>query len=146
MAAPGPTIPTEVIDAPVTNPFTESQWTTLMAIMDTIIPSIQSDTSTKQTDHQSIPQEEFEATVDSLKKIVDEKHDRQIFEEYLNNKASDEPKFQSTLMHAFGKLIPEANRKGMAFILSTLELVLISCYLCYTKAYIIPALELGRWY
>jgi hypothetical protein len=121
MAAPGPTVPTEVIEKPVENPFTEAQWTTLMSIMDTIIPSIQIDTNTNQTDHQSIPQKEFEAAVDSLKKTVDEKRDTRIFEEYLNKKASDEPKFQNTLKHAFGKLLPEANRKGMAFILSTLE-------------------------
>ena len=121
MAANGPPIPTEVTNVSVANPFTDTQWATLMAIMDTIIPSIKNDTTTDQTTHQSISAEEFEAAVTSLKDTLEKEHDDKVYEEYLNQKASDEPKFQNTLKHTFGKLLPESNRKGLAFILSTLE-------------------------
>jgi hypothetical protein len=120
-AAEGPPVPIEVTDENVANPFTDPQWTTLMSIMDTIIPSISKDSSTDETAHKSFSAEEFNTAVDSLKVILQKEHDTKIYEEYLNRKASDESKFQNTLKHAFGKLLPESARKGMAFILSTLE-------------------------
>jgi hypothetical protein len=121
MASEAAPIPTPVTNVSVENPFTETQWTTLMAIMDTIIPSIQKDAPNSQATHQSISGEEFDAVVDSLKETLEEKYGTELYEEYLTKKASDDPKLQNILKHAFGKLLPEANRKGMAFILSTLE-------------------------
>ncbi|EHL01767.1 putative Long-chain-alcohol oxidase FAO2 [Glarea lozoyensis 74030] len=120
-AAEGPPLPIEVTDENVANPFSDTQWTTLMSIMDTIIPSIQNDSSTDQNAHKSFSAEEFNTAVNSLRDILEKEHDIKIYEEYLNRKASDESKFQNTLKHAFGKLLPESARKGMAFILSTLD-------------------------
>lgn len=121
MAAEAAPIPTPVTDEVYENPFTGTQWTTLMAIMDTIIPSIQQDSTTDQIDHRSISALEYDSLVNSFEEILDEKFSSELYDEYLNMKASDYPKFQNTLKHVFGNFLPEANRKGMAFILSTLE-------------------------
>ncbi|CAG8954478.1 hypothetical protein HYFRA_00004390 [Hymenoscyphus fraxineus] len=115
-------IPTPHMSGPVLTPFTDSQWTTLLSILDTVIPSIQPSSLAKSsTLSLALPEEQYNATISELQKTVPGEITSERFDEYMNEKASDVEAFQDMIKRAFGTLIPEKNRRGVAFILSTLD-------------------------
>ena len=113
---------TPLPDGPNEEPFTAAQWTTLMAIMDTVIPSIRRDTTTNRTISQlAIADVEYNAAAGHIRKTVVNAPDSESLDEYLNEKASDNPRFQAVLKRTLGHYTPEESRKGLAFVLSALE-------------------------
>ncbi|KAG9232743.1 putative long-chain-alcohol oxidase FAO2 [Amylocarpus encephaloides] len=103
-------------------PFTETQWVTLLAIMDTIIQSVQRDTSDKQTGaHMEVTEKDYQSLVESLKETTVEKFGNDVYESYLGEKATGNVQFEQSLKRVFGQLVPEASRKGLAVVLSALN-------------------------
>ncbi|KAF4629884.1 hypothetical protein G7Y89_g8259 [Cudoniella acicularis] len=103
-------------------PFTESQWTTLMAIMDTTIQSIRKESSADGgISSLAIPDSDYDATIKELKEAMPCQPDTASLEEYFDEKVSDNPQFQVLLKRTFVDSLPEKSRKGLAVVLSTLN-------------------------
>jgi len=113
---------TPLPDGPTEESLTAAQWTTLMAIMDTVIPSIRRDTTTNKTISQlTIADVQYNTAAGHIQKTMVNAPDSESFDEYLNEKASDHPRFQALLKRTLAHYTPEESRKGLAFILSALE-------------------------
>ncbi|KAH6682008.1 long chain fatty alcohol oxidase-like protein [Halenospora varia] len=106
-------------------PFTESQWTTFMAIMDTVIPSIRREGATSTADseleHLAIPDADYDATIEEMKQKLVDHPDSKSFEGYLEERASGSSLFQQLIKRIFKEQVPEQSRKGLAVVLSTLN-------------------------
>jgi hypothetical protein len=115
LATPLPDGPTEI-------PFSELQWTTLLAIMDTVIPSIRRETTTNnETSQLTISDVEYNKTVHHLKQTLVNPPDSESFDEYLEEKPSDNPRFQALLQRTLSTFARDDAKKGLSFILSTLK-------------------------
>lgn len=113
---------TPLPDAPGEQFFSDDQWTTLMAIMDTIIPSIQVEAATGIKPSQLIvSHDEYKKAVDNLQKNVKDAPQGEALRKYLEEKPSDNPQFQELLRRSLIHFSREDARKGLAFILSALK-------------------------
>lgn len=113
---------TPLPDGPTELPFSELQWMTLMAIMDTVIPSIRGETTTNNKITQlTISDVEYNETVHHLKKTLVNSPDSESLDEYLDEKPSDNPRFQALLQRTLSVFAREDARRGLSFILSTLK-------------------------
>lgn len=100
---------------------TESQWTTLMAIAETIVPSIQ--VSSDPSIHKlSIEGAEYTTAIETVKQSLSSSTvDERIPRAYLEESASSIPEFKKSLHRIFGSSLREDARKGIRVFLSTLK-------------------------
>lgn len=106
---PGPTDPI----------LSESQWTTLLAVADTFIPSIQPTATTETTETSNtltIGAENFDS---ALAKI--ETSDQALARAYLTEAVSSVPAFRESLHRKLGHYVHTDERKGLIFVLSALK-------------------------
>jgi hypothetical protein len=109
-------------DPPIDQFFTDEQWRTLMAIMDTVIPSIRRESATSQNISElTIKDGEYNAAMQHLKDNVIDAPDSDSLKEYLEEKPSDNAAFQKLLQKSVLYYSTEDARKGLAFVLSTLK-------------------------
>ncbi|KAH7360662.1 long chain fatty alcohol oxidase-like protein [Rhexocercosporidium sp. MPI-PUGE-AT-0058] len=116
-------LPTLLPDGPEEGPFTDANWITLLAIMDTVIPSItrEKSTSSIESNQRTISEEEYQTTVTHLKETVVDPPNTKDLDEFLAERASDAPGFQQLLRRSLVFYAPEKARKGLGFILSALN-------------------------
>lgn len=113
---------TPLPDAPEGDVFTKEQWTTLMAIFDTVIPSIRSkSTKANRLSQLQISDQEYNKTVANIQKTVYNAPDVDTLDNYFDEKASDYPEYQEWLKRTFALYIREDGRAGLAFILSAMK-------------------------
>jgi hypothetical protein len=109
-------------DAPAGEPFTSEQWTTLMSIMDTVIPSIRRKAaSSDMLSHQSVSDVQYNAIVSDLKATLAYPPDSKSLDAFLDEKPSDNAEFQGLMKRSLLLYAREDARKGLAFILSALK-------------------------
>jgi hypothetical protein len=109
-------------DLPPGDPFTHEQWKTLMAIMDTVIPSIRTETTRSDKIHQlAVSDAQYKITVDQLQNALCKPPTKERLDEYLDERPSANPQFQSLLKRYLGYYTPEDAKKGLSFILSALK-------------------------
>jgi hypothetical protein len=107
-------------------PFTEANWTLLMALMDTVIPSIQRKSSSKrELNRRALPDADYNAAVDRIRGTIVNIPDGDLLDTYLDEKPSSIPRFQELLRMTFLQYVREDGRKAMAFILSALKYTLL---------------------
>lgn len=113
------------LDAPLPpppqgEPLTESQWTTLMAIADTVIATIEvsSMTSTKSL---CLPTSDYATAVEFLKQRLPSGSKDQLVQSYLRENASSIPGFRDLLRRTIAEFVREDAKKGIRVILSALE-------------------------
>ncbi|KAG4430913.1 hypothetical protein IFR05_013605 [Cadophora sp. M221] len=116
-------LPTLLPDGPEESPFTETNWITLLAIMDTVIPSItrQKSTNSIENNQKTISEEEYQTTITHLKETVVDPPNTKNLDEFLAERASDIPGFQQLLKRSLIFYTPQDSRKGLGFILSALN-------------------------
>jgi hypothetical protein len=113
---------TPVPDGPTELPFSELQWSTLLAIMDTVIPSIRRETTTNDKINQlTISDVEYNKTVKHLKKTMANSPDSESLDEYLDEKPSDNQRFQAMLQRTLSTFVRDDTRQGLSLILTTLK-------------------------
>lgn len=113
---------TPVPDGPTELPFSELQWSTLLAIMDTVIPSIRRETTTNDKINQlTISDVEYNKTVKHLKKTMANSPDSESLDEYLDEKPSDNQRFQAMLKRILSTFIRDDAKQGLSLILTTLK-------------------------
>lgn len=108
-------------DPPAEGPYTEDNWRTLLAIMDTVIPSIRRETiATDRSTQLTISDVEYNQTVNYLKNNANEPSSESL-DEYFDERPSQNPKFQELLKRTFVFNVREDARKGLGFILAALK-------------------------
>ncbi|XMA08295.1 hypothetical protein WAI453_001086 [Rhynchosporium graminicola] len=116
-------LPTLLPDGPDEGPFTDANWTTLLAIMDTVISSIGrvNTTNINEIHRKIISEEEYQTIATHLKETVIDPPDNKDLAEYLSERASSIPQFQELLKRSLVNYAPEKSRKGLGFILTSLN-------------------------
>lgn len=113
---------TPLPDGPSELPFSGLQWTTLLAIMDTVIPSIRRETTTSnQINQLTISDVEYNHTVQQLKKTLVDPPTSEALDEYLDEKPSDNPRFQALLQRTLSTFAHDDAKQGLSFVLTTLK-------------------------
>lgn len=113
------------LDSPLPPPIegdvlTESQWETLMAIADTIIPFIEV-SSTPSLNKVAVQASEYEAATEKLKKSLATDTNPELPRKYMEENPSSLPGFRQALQRTLGEHVGEGALKGIRVILSTLE-------------------------
>lgn len=117
--------------APLANPlpsppsgeaFTPEQWTTLMAIMDTVIPSVrrQSVQANPRTSI-SIPDVQYSSAIDHIKTSVSEAPSSEELDKYMDERPSENKAFEDVLKRTLIHYARDDVRKGLIFVLSALK-------------------------
>jgi len=115
-------IATPLPDGPTELPFSALQWTTLLAIMDTVIPSIRRDSTTNnQVSQLTISDVEYNKTVNHLQKTLVNLPDSKSLDEYLDEKPSGIPRFQALLQRTLSTFARDDAKQGLSLVLTTLK-------------------------
>lgn len=101
--------------------FSELQWTTLLSIADTIIPSIRGPTAPQSPSTKVIPQSQLNATIKSLAASIRDPDAVTLAMRYLEENASSNLHFRDTIQRLFADYVNEEGRNGLSFILSALK-------------------------
>jgi hypothetical protein len=113
---------TPLPEGPAGEVLTAGQWTTLMAIMDAVIPSIRRETTTTDKILQlTVSDVEYNTAVSHLKKTVVDAPDGKSLDEYLDERPSENPRFQELFMRTLAFYVRPDARKELSFLLSTLK-------------------------
>lgn len=113
---------TALPDPPADNPFAETHWKTLLAIMDTVVPSVRREgQATDKSSQLVISDEEYHTKVEHLKKAVTNSPSTEALDVYLGERPSEIPRFQELMKRLFTFYVREDARKGLGFILAALE-------------------------
>ena len=113
------------LDTPLPPPpdgqtLTESQWITLMAIADAVIPSIKV-SSTLLTNSLCLAASEYASAAATITKRLPPHTDPDLTQRFLEESASSVPGFREVIQRTLGDYVREDARKGMRVILSALE-------------------------
>ncbi|PQE03875.1 GMC oxidoreductase protein [Rutstroemia sp. NJR-2017a BBW] len=109
-------------DPPEGQYFTDLQWATLMAIMDTVVPSIhRASIASDPATQFSVPDEKYNDAVSRMRNTITSPPDDEALGAYLNEKPSDIPAFQDLLLRTLTVYAREDARKVLGVILSTLN-------------------------
>ena len=109
-------------DPPAEEAFTPEQWTTLLAIMDTVVPSVTRGAKPgSTTSQQTISDAEYDQLAAHLKETVIQAPEGKALDEYLEERPSDNPRFQALLKRSLVAYSREDIRKNLLFILSALK-------------------------
>ncbi|KAL2073563.1 hypothetical protein VTL71DRAFT_10889 [Oculimacula yallundae] len=110
-------------EAPVGNYYTEAQWKTLMALMDTVIPSIKRESvaSTANIDEEHIPDTIYNTLAHQLQRAVKNSPTEVQLDQYLAEKPSDNPEFHELVKRTLMQYSREDARKGFSVLLSGLN-------------------------
>lgn len=99
---------------------TESQWTTLLAIADTIVPSIQA-SPILSVESLCIQSFQYTNASQEIQKAVPPEAPDSAVQKYLAEKASSTPRFKELIQRTFGDYMREDALKGIRVILSALK-------------------------
>lgn len=114
-------------DPPSDTYFTPEQWTTLLALMDTVVPSLKCEMAAplhRSLDDSLLPDVKYNSITNTLKKtLLTSPTDVQL-DEFLSEKASASPDFQELLKRSLIQYSREDARKGLAFLMSALKYIL----------------------
>lgn len=113
------------LDTPLPPPpdgqvLSEPQWTTLMAIADTVIPSIKV-SSTLSNRSLCIAPAEYASAHETITQRLPAQTDSDLTQRYLEESASSLPGFKEVLQRTLGDYTREDARKGIRVILSALK-------------------------
>lgn len=112
-------------DPPAGDAFTPAQWTTLLAIMDTIVPAIhrESVTPSSTSTVQAVPDVQYNAVVHEVREKVKDLPKDDELDGYYSERASQCPGFEDLLKRTLVDYSRSDARKGLALVLSTLKYV-----------------------
>lgn len=105
---------------PSTDPFTASQWKTLLVIADTIIPAIKPQAVANAETELSTAENEYSIAIATLKSRSPD-GDEALVASYLQESASSYPEFREALRRLFGLHMPSDAIKQLGFVLNMLE-------------------------
>jgi hypothetical protein len=105
---------------PEEDPFTPAQWKTLLAIADTVIPTIKPASLADPQTEKAIGDSEYGTAMTTLKERAAEPTDA-LTTAYFQEKPSTIPQFRDIWYRQFGMFMPQDARKQLAGLLNILE-------------------------
>ncbi|OBT91780.1 hypothetical protein VE01_09366 [Pseudogymnoascus verrucosus] len=109
-------------DPPASEAFTEGQWTSLLAIMDTVVPSVRRDAvATDKINQHAISDVEYAKAAEHLQGNVSQASGTAALDAYLEERPSDNPQFCELLMRTLVVFTSETARKRLSLVLSALD-------------------------
>jgi GMC oxidoreductase len=100
--------------------FTPEQWKTMLAILDTFVPSIT--TSKSEEDSKlCVGEAEYTESILSIKELLPSSVDPSIISTYLSESLSSLPDLRPSIQRCFGQYVPADQLKGLRFILYSLS-------------------------
>ena len=109
-------------DPPAGEVFTKGQWSSLLAIMDTVVPSVRRDTvATDKINQHAILDAEYTKTLENLQANVSQAQGTAALDEYLEERPSDNPRFCELLLRTLVVFTSETARKRLSLVLSALK-------------------------
>lgn len=117
----GTYVPLDVPTPPIpdTQVFSELQWKTLLALADTVIPSIRTSASCPST--KVIPASQFNVAVSTLASNIRDPDAVQIATRYLEESASSNPGFRDAVQRLFSSFVHQEGRNGLSLVLNALN-------------------------
>ncbi len=100
---------------------TSSQWATLLAIAETVIPAVCRTSQKPKAAQLSLSDTEYDAVVGDIKATLVNPPEDAILDDYLAEGATSYDIFRRELQRTLGTNVREDARKGLAFILDTLK-------------------------
>jgi hypothetical protein len=114
-------LPSPLPEAPQEDIFTSDQWAILLAIADTVIPSIQRESNGPTIHQLAITDSEYADTVDKIKKSVQNSPDDKVLTAFLEERPSEVPAFCDLLKRSFAFYVYDDTRRGVGASLSALK-------------------------
>lgn len=109
-------------DPPAGEAFTKGQWSSLLAIMDTVVPSFRRDTvATDKINQHAISDAEYTKTLEHLQANVSQALGTAALDEYLEERPSNNPGFCELLLRTLVVFASETARKSLSLVLSALK-------------------------
>lgn len=100
---------------------TPDQWATLLAVAETVVPSVCASKATAGTSELALNESDYNALVRNLQDEVANPPDDQAIAEYLQESATGYTLFRQELHRTLAVYVREDARKRMAFLLNTLK-------------------------
>ncbi|KAF2715770.1 GMC oxidoreductase [Pleomassaria siparia CBS 279.74] len=113
-AAPLPPLPTE-------DPLTPAQWKTLLAITDTVVPSIKPMAVAKTQSEIPATDVEYDNAVETLRKLSPDPEAGEVAKQYLEENSSSIPAFRESLRRLVAMYMPAATRNEVTMVLNILN-------------------------
>ena len=127
---------------------TDAQWTTLLAIAETVVPRASRASQTKEKNSAHMSETEYNALVNNVKATLANPPEESILVEYLGESATTHENFRQELHRTLAQHVRYDAVKGIAFILNTLKYASVGCTLTGPAAHERgpTARQSARWY
>lgn len=101
--------------------FTETQWKTLFALADTIIPSIRTAATVRSSTDKVISMAEWDSAVAKLSSLIPSTDAAKVAAIYLEEDVSSNPVFRACVERIMGHYVHEAGKNGFGLIMNALK-------------------------
>lgn len=106
---------------PDTSFFSETQWTTLFALADAIIPSIRTAATVRSSTDKVISTAEWDSAVTKLSSLIPGPEAVKVAAIYLEEDVSSNPLFRAYVERIFGHYVHEEGKSGFGLIMNALK-------------------------
>ncbi|CEO59562.1 hypothetical protein PMG11_04236 [Penicillium brasilianum] len=106
---------------PDTSFFSETQWNTLFALADTIIPSIRTAATVRSSTDRVVSTAEWDSAVTKLSSLIPSPDAAKIAAVYLEEDASSNPLFRAYVERIMGHYVHEEGKSGFGLIMNALN-------------------------
>src|SRR5579871_3757535 len=103
------------------DPLTSSQWRTLLALADTVIPSIVPKTTANSSEELGVPESNYSSALSTIEATFSQDQTKELAKEYLNERPSQLPAFKELLHRLLGTHLATDVAKSLATSLTLLE-------------------------
>lgn len=101
--------------------FSDSQWKTLFAICDAIVPSIRTAATVKSSADKVISAGEWDAAISKLTSLIPGPDAAKVAAQYLEEDVSSNPAFRAAVERIMGDYVHEEGRSGFGLIMNALK-------------------------
>ncbi|MBE7180325.1 MAG: hypothetical protein INR71_03790 [Terriglobus roseus] len=106
---------------PQDDPLTPSQWRTLLAFSDAIVPDVEPKAIARPQSQLAVPDNEYSTALSHLSQQCERGGQLDKAKEYLQERPSDNPAFKDGLWRYVGQYVPADAKFQLATVLSVLE-------------------------
>lgn len=106
--------------------FTDQQWQTLLALADTVIPTIRAREAPHSSSDKVVAASELDKAVASLTDSIPGPDAKQLAIRYLEERPSANPLFKEAIQRLFSDFVHDEGKNGMSLILNALKYTLLS--------------------
>ncbi|KAI9818614.1 MAG: hypothetical protein M1832_004387 [Thelocarpon impressellum] len=114
-------VATAMRDPPAGEALTPEQWTTLLALADTVVPAVCRSSAPGFTPQLGLSDADYESTKRELRETMANPPDDAVLEQFLAESATTDPAFRRELHRTLAAHVRVDSRRGIAFLLNALN-------------------------